>query len=53
VVGPASMKLLTDALPDSEVRSLPDSFHVATLDNDAPLIFDGTLEFIKEHGYKD
>jgi carboxylesterase len=53
VVGPASMKLLTDALPDAEVRSLPDSFHVATLDNDAPLIFDGTLEFIKEHGYKD
>ncbi|MBO0805740.1 MAG: alpha/beta fold hydrolase [Nocardiopsaceae bacterium] len=47
VVGPASMKILTDALPHAEVRPLPDSFHVATLDNDAPLIFDGTLEFIR------
>jgi len=50
VVGPASMKVLTDALPDAEVRPLADSFHVATLDNDAPRIFDGTVEFIKEHG---
>jgi carboxylesterase len=53
VVGPASMKVLMAALPDVEVRPLPDSFHVATLDNDAPVIFDGTLKFIKEHGYKD
>ena len=53
VVGPASMKVLTAALPDAEVRPLADSFHVATLDNDAPVIFDGTLKFIKEHGYKD
>jgi carboxylesterase len=53
VVGPASMRVLTDTLPDAEVRSLADSFHVATLDNDAQLIFDGTLEFIKEHEYKD
>ena len=28
---------------------LADSYHVATLDNDAPAIFDGTLAFIKEH----
>jgi carboxylesterase len=53
VVGPASMKVLTAALPAAEVRPLTDSFHVATLDNDAPLIFDGTLELVKEHGYKD
>lgn len=53
VVGPASMKVLAGALPQAEVRPLEDSFHVATLDNDAPVIFDGTLEFIKEHGYKD
>lgn len=53
VVGPASMKVLAGALPHAEVRPLTDSFHVATLDNDAPVIFDGTLEFIKEHGYKD
>jgi carboxylesterase len=53
VVGPRSMKVLTDALGDAEVRPLPDSFHVATLDNDAPLIFDGTLDFVREHGYFD
>ncbi len=28
---------------------LKDSFHVATLDNDAPLIFDRTSAFIAEH----
>ncbi len=28
-------------------RVLEDSFHVATLDNDAPAIFDGTLEFVR------
>ena len=27
-------------------RELPDSFHVATLDNDAPAIFTGSLEFV-------
>lgn len=49
VVGPASMKVLTAALPDAEVRPLSDSYHVATLDNDAPQIFDGTLAFITKH----
>lgn len=49
VVGPASMRVLTAALPAAEVRPLPDSYHVATLDNDAPAIFDGTLAFIREH----
>jgi carboxylesterase len=53
VVGPPSMKVLMDALPDVEVRPLPESYHVATLDNDAPAIFAGTVTFIKEHGYKD
>ena len=48
VVGPASMKVLS-ALPDAEVRPLPDSYHVATLDNDAQAIFDGTLAFINKH----
>jgi carboxylesterase len=47
VVGPASMKVLTAALPGAEVRPLADSYHVATLDNDAPEIFDGTLSFIQ------
>ena len=27
-------------------RELPDSFHVATLDNDAPAIFTGSLDFV-------
>jgi carboxylesterase len=49
VVGPPSMKVLSAALPDAEVRPLPDSYHVATLDNDAQAIFDGTLAFINMH----
>jgi len=49
VVGPASMAVLKAALPNAEVRPLPNSYHVATLDNDAPTIFAGTVDFIKEH----
>jgi carboxylesterase len=49
VVGPASDKVLRAALPGAEVRPLTDSYHVATLDNDAPEIFDGTLTFIRKH----
>lgn len=52
VVGPASMKVLTSALPGAEVRMLADSYHVATLDNDAPEIFDGTLAFIQKHSIR-
>ena len=32
-----------------EVRELTDSFHVATLDNDAPRIFDESLAFVRAH----
>ena len=51
VVGPASLKLLRGALPDSqlEVRDLADSYHVATLDNDAGVIFTGSLDFVRAH----
>jgi carboxylesterase len=51
VVGPASVSLLTRALPASqvEVRDLADSYHVATLDNDAEAIFAGSLEFVRVH----
>jgi carboxylesterase len=49
VVGPSSLKILTAALPGAEVRTLADSYHVATLDNDAPEIFDGTLAFVQKH----
>ncbi len=52
VVGPASMKVLTSALPDAEVRMLAESYHVATLDNDASEIFDGTLAFIQKHSIR-
>jgi carboxylesterase len=51
VVGPASLRILTRALPAShlEVRELADSYHVATLDNDAEAIFAGSLEFVRVH----
>jgi carboxylesterase len=51
VVGPASLKLLSAALPADqlEVRDLADSYHVATLDNDAETIFTGSLEFVRAH----
>jgi carboxylesterase len=51
VVGPASMKLLREAIPADqlEVRELADSYHVATLDNDAGAIFVGSLEFVRLH----
>ncbi len=51
VVGPASLRVLRDGLPEGqlEVRECPDSYHVATLDNDAQAIFTGSLEFIRAH----
>jgi len=51
VVGPASMKLLRAALPAGQftVRECADSYHVATLDNDAAQIFAGSLDFVRAH----
>jgi carboxylesterase len=51
VVGPASLKVLRAALRPGllEVRDLADSYHVATLDNDAGVIFTGSLDFIRAH----
>jgi carboxylesterase len=49
VVGPASMRVLRAALPAAQVRPLPNSYHVATLDNDAQEIFEGTLTFIRQN----
>ena len=51
VVGPASMRVLLAGIPDTRVtvRELPDSYHVATLDNDAGTIFEGSLKFIQDH----
>lgn len=51
VVGPASLKVLRAALPPGqlEVRECADSYHVATLDNDAQAIFTGSLQFVGSH----
>ncbi|HTP15767.1 MAG TPA: alpha/beta fold hydrolase [Streptosporangiaceae bacterium] len=51
VVGPASLALLRAALPPGqlEVEDLPDSYHVAPLDNDAQAIFTGSLRFVRAH----
>jgi carboxylesterase len=51
VVGPASVRLLAQALPPTqlEIRELANSYHVATLDNDAEAIFAGSLEFVRVH----
>jgi len=50
VVGPASMRALLAGLPDGQVtvRECADSYHVATLDNDAEAIFEGSLKFIQD-----
>jgi carboxylesterase len=49
VVGPASRRALLAGLPESRVtvRECADSYHVATLDNDAEAIFEGSLQFIR------
>jgi carboxylesterase len=51
VVKPGSVAILQRTLPPSqlEVRELRDSYHVATLDNDADAIFAGSLEFVRLH----
>jgi carboxylesterase len=51
VVGPASMRILRETLPAGQmtVRECGNSYHVATLDNDADAIFSGSLEFVRAH----
>lgn len=51
VVEPVSGRLLLAGLAGSSVeeRVLDNSYHVATLDNDAPTIFAGSLEFVRAH----
>ncbi|HEY7143033.1 MAG TPA: alpha/beta fold hydrolase [Streptosporangiaceae bacterium] len=51
VVSPRSLKLLREKLPAGqlEIRDCANSYHVATLDNDAPGIFAGSLEFVRAH----
>jgi carboxylesterase len=49
VVAPDSGRLLLAKISSTDVEEilLPDSYHVATLDNDAPRIFDGSLQFVR------
>lgn len=51
VVEPLSGRLLRDGAHATEVTEvvLEESYHVATLDNDAPAIFAGSLDFIRTH----
>jgi esterase/lipase len=51
VVEPESTDVLLDGVSSEDVThvKLEDSYHVATLDNDAPLIFDRTVEWVRAH----
>ena len=51
VVPPVSGELLLRGLAGGTVeeRVLEDSYHVATLDHDAPAIFAGSLDFVRSH----
>ncbi len=53
VVGPGSLEILRRELPADqlEVRECPNSYHVATLDNDAETIFAGSLDFVRSHSH--
>lgn len=48
VVDPSSARIIASSVSSREIdeRTLENSFHVATLDNDAPEIFDASAEFI-------
>lgn len=49
VVEPVSGRLLAEGASSTQVREviLEDSYHVATLDNDAPTIFAGSIDFVR------
>jgi carboxylesterase len=51
VVGPSSMRALEAGLAPGllTVRGCSDSYHVATMDNDAQGIFTGSLQFVRDH----
>jgi carboxylesterase len=55
VVEPISGRTLMEGLAGGTVqeRVLDDSYHVATLDNDAPTIFEDSLRFVREHSPAD
>ena len=49
VVDPSSARIILGSISSADAREelLTDSYHVATIDNDAQTIFDGSLEFIR------
>lgn len=49
VVDDSSHETLLRALPSTEVVGLHNSHHVATLDNDAGLIFERSVQFVQQH----
>ena len=51
VCEPANAQVILEGISSADVdqRLLHDSYHVATLDNDAPAIFSGTLDFVRAH----
>jgi carboxylesterase len=52
-VGPANLEVLRKGLPAGqlEVVICENSYHVATLDNDAETIFAGSLAFVRAHSH--
>jgi carboxylesterase len=50
VVEPDSCEMFHAKASSTDVREvvLEDSYHVATLDNDAPTIFEGSVEFVRQ-----
>lgn len=48
VVDDSSHQALLRALPSTALVALPNSYHVATLDNDAPLIFERSVQFVNQ-----
>jgi carboxylesterase len=51
VVEPLSGRLLRQGAASTEVTEviLEESYHVATLDHDAPVILAGSVEFVRAH----
>jgi carboxylesterase len=49
LVDPGSSALLHQGVPHLQEVVLEDSYHVATLDNDAGRIFGGSLDFVREN----
>ncbi|MGH3412775.1 MAG: alpha/beta hydrolase [Marmoricola sp.] len=49
VVDPSSARIILGRISSRDAREviLPDSYHVATLDNDAPLVFGESLDFVR------